>query len=146
MTSRRKLAEKIESSCNIGAEEVSNPDDLRVPVSLVVRPVYLEELSPTKKGGKEAGTTGFDKSDLEGILKSKKVEMTNYYNLPPSATRTLPRDFKFDLKQLTEIEMIGKQNKDKQEKHFLNKTHRMLSENDLEIDQGYWGQDKSELK
>ena len=30
--------------------------------------------------------------------------MTNYYNLPPSATRTLPRDFKFDLKQLTEME------------------------------------------
>lgn len=59
------------------------------------------------------------------------------YKLPTiSASRTLPMNFKIDLKQLTEMEIMEKNAKDEsKQKHFLHKTHRLLSENDVENEQ-----------
>ena len=49
----RKLSDKLESSCQIGGEEVSDPENMKIPVSLVVKPIYLEaDMSPVKKGAK----------------------------------------------------------------------------------------------
>ena len=71
-----------------------NPDNLRVPVSLVVKPIYLQDdISPKKK-------SQFDnKEEFTGIIKQKQMEMANMFNLPTmSASRTLPHNFKIDLK------------------------------------------------
>ena len=49
----RKLSEKLESSCQIGGEELPEHDNMKIPVSLVVKPIYLEaDMSPVKKGAK----------------------------------------------------------------------------------------------
>ena len=58
----------------IGAEEVSNPDDLRIPVSLVVKPIYLEEEESPKKTDQQEKVNYYGKKDeLDGILKRKKT-------------------------------------------------------------------------
>jgi hypothetical protein len=65
----------------------------------------------------------------QGIRKDKEDELHSIFKLPKiDPSRTLPANFKLDTKLL---DMYVKQEENSQ-KHFLLRTTRLLSENDLD--------------
>ena len=73
---------------------------------------------------------------MKGIIKAKEQEMKSIFKLPTvSASRTLPTNFKLDLQALTDFDQQQKQASQAEEnKGFMFKTFRMLTERDLEHD------------